>query len=91
MCTRDSPDIYTLGPWASGVYIRQTMSAHGITIKYTTLHGRIKENCRAIYLLLPSAEGKIKYIALSGGQYSDIAREGGFQQSFEQLFDIKLS
>ena len=45
---------------------------------YTTLRGRIKGNCRAIYLILPSAEGNIKYIALSRGQYSDIAREGGF-------------
>ena len=39
MCTRGSPDIYTLspracGPRASGVYIRQTTRAHGITIKY---------------------------------------------------------
>ena len=25
------PDIYTLGPRASGVYIRRTTSAHGIT------------------------------------------------------------
>ena len=38
MCTRGSPDIYTLspracGPRASGVYIRQTTRAHGITIK----------------------------------------------------------
>ena len=40
MGTRDLPDTYTLspracGPWASGVYIRQTTRAHGITIKYT--------------------------------------------------------
>ena len=39
MCTHGSPDIYTLspracGPRASGVYIRQTTRAHGITIKY---------------------------------------------------------
>ena len=39
MCTRGLPDIYTLspracGPRASGVYIRQTTRAHGITIKY---------------------------------------------------------
>ena len=33
MCTRGSPDIYTLSPRASGVYIRQTTRAHGITIK----------------------------------------------------------
>ena len=38
MGTRGSPDIYTLspracGPRASGVYIRQTTRAHGITIK----------------------------------------------------------
>ena len=58
---------------------------------YTTLRGRIKGNCRAIYLILSSAEGNIGYIALSRGQYSDIAREGGFQQPFEQLFDTKLS
>ena len=42
MCTRGFPDIYTLspracGPRASGVYIRQTTRAHGITIKYTAL------------------------------------------------------
>ena len=41
MCTRSSPDIYTLspracGPRASGVYIRQTTRAHGIAIKYAT-------------------------------------------------------
>ena len=37
MCTRGSPDVYTLGPVAlaacdrdSGVYIRQTTRAHGI-------------------------------------------------------------
>ena len=39
MGTRGSPDMYTLSPWAygphtSGVYIRQTTYAHGITIKY---------------------------------------------------------
>ena len=34
MCTRGSPDIYTLSPRASGAYIRQTTRAHGITIKY---------------------------------------------------------
>ena len=39
MGTRGSPDIYTLCPWAcgpraSGVYIRQTTRAHGITITY---------------------------------------------------------
>ena len=33
MCTRGLPDIYTLGPRALGVYIRQTTRAHGITIK----------------------------------------------------------
>ena len=33
MDTRGSPDVYTLGPQASGVYIRQTTRAHGITIK----------------------------------------------------------
>ena len=38
MGTRGLPDIYTLspqacGPWASGVYIRKTTCAHGITIK----------------------------------------------------------
>ena len=35
MCTRGLPDIYTLSPRASGVYIRQTTRAHGITTKYT--------------------------------------------------------
>ena len=43
MYTRGLPDIYTLsphsyGPWASGVYIRQTTRAHGITIKYMYMH-----------------------------------------------------
>ena len=38
MGTQGLPDIYTLstwacGPWALGVYIRQTTRAHGITIK----------------------------------------------------------
>ena len=47
MCTRGLPDICTLGPWAccpraSGVYIRQTTHAHGITIKYTTLIPQMK-------------------------------------------------
>ena len=37
MGTRGSPDIYTLSPRASGVYIRQTTLAHGITIKYVPL------------------------------------------------------
>ena len=36
MCTRGSPDIYTLSPRALGVYIRQTTRAHGITIKNIT-------------------------------------------------------
>ena len=30
MCTRGLPDIYTLSPRASGVYIRQTTRAHGV-------------------------------------------------------------
>ena len=39
MGTRGLPDIYTrspraAGPRAEGVYIRQTTSAHGITIMY---------------------------------------------------------
>ena len=43
MCTRGSPDIHPQpsglwrGPWASGVYIRQTTRAHGITIKCGSL------------------------------------------------------
>ena len=46
MCTRGSPDIYTLspracGPRALGVYIRQTTRAHGITIKYIYIYIRI--------------------------------------------------
>ena len=51
-----------------------------------------------MYIYIPLCVGGSKgiagqyiYIALSRGQYSDIAREGGFQQSFEQLFDTKLS
>ena len=40
MCIRGLPDMYTLspracGPRASGVHIRQTTHAHGITITYT--------------------------------------------------------
>ena len=47
MCTRALPDIYTLspracGPRASGVYIRQTTRAHGITIKYATHNSMIR-------------------------------------------------
>ena len=43
MCTRGLPDVYTLspqacGPRASGVYIRQTTRAHGITTKYIYIH-----------------------------------------------------
>ena len=39
MCIRGLPDMYTLspracGPRASGVHIRQTTHAHGITITY---------------------------------------------------------
>ena len=30
------PDTYTLSPWALGVYISQTIHAHGITIKRLT-------------------------------------------------------
>ena len=31
--THGLPDIYTLSPWALGVYIRQITCAYGITIK----------------------------------------------------------
>ena len=34
MCIRGLPDMYTLSPRASGVHIRQTTHAHGITITY---------------------------------------------------------
>ena len=44
-----------------------------------------------ILCILPSAEGNIRYIAHCGEQYLDIAWEGGFQQSFEPLFDTKIS
>ena len=42
MCTRGLPDLFTLssqacGSQASGVYIRQTIHAHGITINYNIL------------------------------------------------------
>ena len=36
MCIRGLPDMYTLSPRASGVHIRQTTHAHGITITYMT-------------------------------------------------------
>ena len=32
-------------------------------------------------------QGNISYIAREGGQYPDIAREGGFQLSFDPPFD----
>ena len=49
MCTRGLPDIYTLspracGPWALGVYIRQTTCAHGITINYVGIAFGVKEH-----------------------------------------------
>ena len=37
MGTSGLPDIYTRCPRASGVYIRRTTRAHGITIKYASL------------------------------------------------------
>ena len=55
-------------------------------------------------IILPSAGGNVSYIALCGGQYLilplvggivsalwGILPGGGFQQSFEALFDTKLS
>ena len=43
MCIRGLPDMYTLSPWAcgpraSGVHIRQTTHAHGITITHTHIY-----------------------------------------------------
>ena len=42
MCTSGLPNIYTLSPCAdpqaSGVYIRQTTHAHGITIIYIYIY-----------------------------------------------------
>ena len=48
MCIRGLPDMYTLspracGPRASGVHIRQTTHAHGITITYTMMSHTSKE------------------------------------------------
>ena len=37
MGTRGLPDMYTLGPRASGVHIRQTTRAHVTTIKWAML------------------------------------------------------
>ena len=51
MCTCGLPDIYTLGPRGSGVYIRQTTRAHGITIKYTPVLA--PEFCQAYQIVLP--------------------------------------
>ena len=60
MCTCGSPDIYTLSPWsnspwASSVYIKQTTSAHDITINYTHLYhytgGTFGEISMQLYLL----------------------------------------
>ena len=50
MCTRGLPDIYTLspracGPWASGVYIRQTTRAHGITTRQMLKHRGARLSC----------------------------------------------
>ena len=42
MCTRGLPDIYTLSPRDSGVYIRQTTRAHGITTKCNIFTPHIK-------------------------------------------------
>ena len=46
MCSRSSPDIHTLSPWALGVYIRQTTRALGIAtyacscmVQREALHG----------------------------------------------------
>ena len=57
MCTRGSPDIYTLspracGPRASGAYIRQTTRAHGITIKCNT----VNFNSTLLYTKLKSTQ-----------------------------------
>ena len=42
--THGLPDMYTLGPWASGVHIRQTTRAHGITcIMYSYLLTKIQK------------------------------------------------
>ena len=55
MGTSGLPDIYTLSPRASGVYIRQTTHTHGITISYmyhlTLLHYLLLILAIAIFLL----------------------------------------
>ena len=59
MGTRGSPNIYTLGPQAcgpqaSGVYIRQTTCAHGITIKcaITFLNIQNTTECQLSFVFL---------------------------------------
>ena len=56
MCTRGSPDIYTLSPRACGsralgVYIRETTRAHGITIKYIYIYTYMYV-CICIYICI---------------------------------------
>ena len=43
MCIGGLPDIYILGPWASGTCITQTTHAHGITNKYALILVRISQ------------------------------------------------
>ena len=44
MGTSGLPDIYTRSPRAEGVYIRQIMSAHGITNIYQSMCNHVSAN-----------------------------------------------
>ena len=84
MCTRGSPDIYTFspracGPWASGVYIRQTTHAHGITIKH-------------IYIYIYIEFRSLRILELSCTNYNENAGKPWIRQSFfRQCFKITIS
>ena len=61
MCIRDLPDMYTFSPRASGVHIRQTTHAHGITITY-----RIPGNFRGMYISRIAVERRFSRIKFRG-------------------------
>ena len=52
------PDMYTLGPWASGVHIRQATHAHVTTIKYYIVSQSQTTFWRAEKLLSPHTQKK---------------------------------
>ena len=58
-------------------------------IAILTLHTLYKVSFQDLFIIICNTlRGRIKgYIALLPGQYLDIAREGGFQLSFDPPFD----